>query len=203
MGLRIVDADGVPEDVALADVVAQLEFVVESLAGTELRHVGVWRLGLTLRPLERRIADHQRAGAAVIADRDPFVVGHEWVVRTEQLADGVGVVDAGVEVGVVADVAWQREFAGGLRHQRLGPIALRGAADAESLGDFVAQVLALDDVRGHEPVHVVGADQAGCAQVEHLVTDGHTDAKRRMATGRTITTERQVLNRKVRALDVG
>jgi hypothetical protein len=40
----------------------------------------------------------------MIADRDVFVVGEERLVGTEELADAGGVVDGGVEVGVVGDV---------------------------------------------------------------------------------------------------
>ena len=44
----------------------------------------------------------------MVADRHPLVVGQQRVVGPEQLADRGGVVDAGVEVGVVADAAGQR-----------------------------------------------------------------------------------------------
>jgi hypothetical protein len=40
----------------------------------------------------------------MVADGDVFVVGKEWLVGTEELADAGGVVDGGVEVGVVGDV---------------------------------------------------------------------------------------------------
>jgi hypothetical protein len=40
----------------------------------------------------------------VIADRNVFVVGKKRLVGTEELADTRGVMDGGVEVGVVGDV---------------------------------------------------------------------------------------------------
>ena len=43
-------------------------------------------------------------GAAVVADGNVFVVGEKRLVGTEELADAGGVVDGGVEVGVVGDV---------------------------------------------------------------------------------------------------
>lgn len=43
-------------------------------------------------------------GAAVVADGDVFVVGEERLVGAEDLAYAGGVVDGGVEVGVVGDV---------------------------------------------------------------------------------------------------
>ena len=48
-------------------------------------------------------ADADRRGAAVVADRHPLVVRQQRVVGAELLADRGRVVDAGVEVGVVAD----------------------------------------------------------------------------------------------------
>ena len=42
----------------------------------------------------------------MVADGDVFVVGEEWLVGAEELADARGVVDGGVEVGVVGDVDW-------------------------------------------------------------------------------------------------
>ncbi len=42
----------------------------------------------------------------MISDGDVLVVGEERLVRAEELADAGGVVDGGVEVGVVGDVDW-------------------------------------------------------------------------------------------------
>jgi hypothetical protein len=39
----------------------------------------------------------------MIADRHMLVVRQEWIVRPEDLADIGGVMDAHVEVGVIAD----------------------------------------------------------------------------------------------------
>jgi len=45
----------------------------------------------------------------MVADRDVFVVGEEGLVGAEELADAGGVVDGGVEVGVVRYVDWLLE----------------------------------------------------------------------------------------------
>ena len=45
----------------------------------------------------------------MVADGDPFVVWEEWLVGAEELADVGGVVDGGVEVGVVSDGDWFEE----------------------------------------------------------------------------------------------
>jgi hypothetical protein len=52
-------------------------------------------------------------GAPVISDGDVFVVGEERLVGAEELADAGGVVDGGVEVGVVGDVDWLEERGAG------------------------------------------------------------------------------------------
>jgi chloramphenicol 3-O-phosphotransferase len=46
-------------------------------------------------------AHDQRRCTTVIADGHVFVVGEEWILRTEETADACGVMDGGVEVGVV------------------------------------------------------------------------------------------------------
>jgi len=45
----------------------------------------------------------------MIADRDVFVVGEQRLVGPEELACAGGVMDGGVEVGVVGDVDWLLE----------------------------------------------------------------------------------------------
>ena len=55
-------------------------------------------------PDDRVAADDDRGGSAVIADGDVFVVGEKRLVGAEELTYAVGVVDGGVEVGVVGDV---------------------------------------------------------------------------------------------------
>ena len=61
----------------------------------------------------------------MIADRHPLVVRQQRVVGAEQLADVGGVVDADIEVGVVADAGRQVHRAvGGRVQQRLDPALL-------------------------------------------------------------------------------
>ena len=49
----------------------------------------------------------------MIADRNVFVVWEEWLIGTEELTDAGGVVDGGVEVGVVGDVGGPAERGAG------------------------------------------------------------------------------------------
>ena len=119
---------------------------------------------LAERAAHRRAVDDDRRRAAVVADRHPGVVGQQRVVGAEQLAHRGGVVDAGVEVGVVADAAGQGVLDGRLRHQtrlqrraalaalaqrhgqhraqpaaRAGPSAMKGASSPSASGSSQAE----------------------------------------------------------------
>ena len=149
-------------------------------------------------------ADADRRGAAVVADRHPLVVRQQRVVGAELLADRGRVVDAGVEVGVVADLA---------RHAHLDarPAAPAPRGTCASLRAAVAQTLPRSPgaarARGsrgelHQPVHVVGVDQLRAAQVEHLVADRDADPPVHVV-GAPEAPERQVLDREVGRRVVG
>src|SRR5262245_9573693 len=89
--------------VAGADPNAELELVVETAAGPE-----AWvRFGrpfaLAVRAAKRRAGHGDGGGAPVIANRHVFVIGQQRIVGAEELTRVGGVVDAGEEVGVVAD----------------------------------------------------------------------------------------------------
>ena len=62
--------------------------------------------GLADGPDDGFAAYYEGGGAAVIADGDVLVVGEERLVGAEELAGARGVMDGGVEVGVVGDVNW-------------------------------------------------------------------------------------------------
>ena len=71
----------------------------------------------------------------MIADRDVFVVGEQRVVGAEDFTDAASVVDAGVEVGVVADGDWESELCTSQRVQTDVDAVLRssGAACSSSI----------------------------------------------------------------------
>jgi hypothetical protein len=102
--LGVGDGDGVAEGVAAGDDGAEFHLVVEHLAGAEGGGaiVGGGRL-LAVGAADGRAGGDDGGGAAVVADGDVLVVGQERVVGAEHRADIGGVVDGGVEVGVVAD----------------------------------------------------------------------------------------------------
>ena len=111
-------------------------------------------------------------------------------------------VDADIEIGVVADRA------GRTKHHRIGrmqgmlPIRLLNTAAAQPVGQGMAQVAPCRDGQCHQALHVGMVHQASGPQVQHLVTDGHTDTPPRI-TLHPEAAERQVLGREVRARIVG
>ncbi len=199
----LADGNRLAERIAAADEEAQLQLVVEPLRRAEAGLGRIRCLGLPLGALEDLAAHADRRRTAVIADGHPLVVGHQRLVGAEQLADGGGVVNAGVEVGVVADAAGHGELGPGLRQQRLRPCGLFAAAFRKARRDGRAKCLAVFHAGVHQRVHVVGIDQACRLQVEHLVADGHPDAKSLAAARRAKAAEGQVLDRKVAAGFIG
>jgi hypothetical protein len=128
--LGLVDGDGFAEAIPGADERADLEFVVEHFAGAE-GGAGLWvvvRRGLLAAgPADVGAGCHDRRRAPVVPDGDVLVVGQERVVGPEHGANGRGVVDGGVEVGVVGNVSYwatERDFARG-DHSALPEVARR------------------------------------------------------------------------------
>ena len=131
----------------------------------------------------------------MVADRHVFVVGQQRIVGAEQLADVGGVVDAGVEVGVVADGGRQLQPAiGGAMQQlsRSGSIrarsgrrrsicdsacrsAARGARPSANSGLSVSRRPA--SAAAPRARRRTGRLERG-AQIEDLVADRHAAARR-------------------------
>ena len=134
-----VDGDPVAERGAGADHEAQLGLDVEPPARAVRRGVVGRRLALAARPDDRRTADDDGAGAAVVADGQVPPVGQQrLLVGPEDPADVGGVVERGVEVDVVADL--ERQVQGDLG--RAGPgAARRGRARSRSVSRPVTQVV--------------------------------------------------------------
>ena len=89
--------------VAAPDEETDLELVVEAPGGPEHRRQGRVVAGLAAGAMHVGAARHDGRSASVIADGDVLVVGQERIVGAEHLPDVGGVIDRGVEVGVVAD----------------------------------------------------------------------------------------------------
>ena len=76
-----------------------------------------------------------RRDPAVVSDRHPLVVRQQRILRTKLLADRCRVMDARVEIGVVADLARQAERDPIQRHERLAKRRCCRAAAAQALAD--------------------------------------------------------------------
>ena len=90
-----------------ADEDAHFELVVQAAAGTDAGKTSAGRRFLTPRPREALTRYADGGAAAVVADGDPLVIGKERIVGPEQPADGGGVVDGNIEVGVVPNLGGQ------------------------------------------------------------------------------------------------
>ncbi|MNP56155.1 hypothetical protein D3C76_1508590 [compost metagenome] len=132
----------------------------------------------------------------MVADRHVLVVRQQRIVRAEQFANVLGVLDADVEVGVVVDFRWQVHLA--IRGQReqfctLGfDLAMQGAALLEQFDQTLTQghpSLAAQFEEGIQLTTTGGFDGGFCRaleqaglerrlQVEDMVADGHATARR-------------------------
>jgi hypothetical protein len=172
-----VNGDTHALQIAPADDGAELKLVVEPLARAERRLRLVRTFGLAGGPAERNSARYQSGRAAVIADGHPFVIWQQRVVRPEQLADIRGVVNADVEVGVIANLARQPEFDGVLVQQRELQSSSLGTSSTQSTRESETQSSALCDGHRQHTVHSP-IDEPCCSKVQDLVTDGHTGPPR-------------------------
>src|SRR5439155_15447855 len=74
---RLANRDRRAKVIAAADPQAELEFVVETAAWTELRRLRFRRLALAIGADDRLARRPHRARPAVVADRHIFVVGEQ------------------------------------------------------------------------------------------------------------------------------
>ena len=158
-----------------------------------------------------------RRTATVVADRHPLVVGQQGIVRAEQAADGRRVMDAGVEVRVVADHAGQRELGIGLRHEARGePRRLPGITAQRARQrrtqqtplrrgpcHQVTQVARGERRKQRGDLGVPGAIDRRAGEIQHLIADGDADAPRLPAAGAAEAPVRQILEREIRVGTVG
>src|SRR5262245_20773729 len=101
MVFRAPDWNRRAKRVATADDEAELDLVIKARARSKYWLVAGFRLSAG--PLHRRARNDNRVRTAVIPYRHPFVVRQQRIVRADELPDARGMVDAGVEISVVAD----------------------------------------------------------------------------------------------------
>lgn len=183
------------------------------------RRAGLVRqLDLAQRPVQRRAADHHRAGAAVVADGNFQPVGQQRVVGVaEHAADIGGVLLGRIEIRVAGNVDGQVHHGLRHRHQRAAAqggvvlhVRVRGAEQClQACARLVPHRPAQRDERieraGAEGAASGGRQQAGIVQrpqVDHLIAQRHARARRRVGL-RGEDAIGQVLQREMRLGRVG
>src|SRR4030095_2873267 len=102
------------------------------------------------------------------------------------------VMDAGVEIGVVADAAWHAELDVALADEML---AQRLVTPATQLArQRRAQRTPIVRRLRHQRIHVVALHESCRLQIDDLVADRNADAKARIARA-TKAPEREILDR--------
>src|SRR3546814_309856 len=132
--MRISDwsSDVCSSDLTLSDKNAQFQFVVQALAGAEVRRTVFLCWACLTDGTGKLLARYAYAGGpSVIADRYPFIVGQQRVVGTKLLAYRCGMMQRNIEVGVVADVGGQAHLDVGYITQHRFDNALQGRAAAQ------------------------------------------------------------------------
>ena len=104
------DADGLSERVAAADPYPELHLIVQATRAPEAGRC-VCGLDLAVRPANGGSRCPHRGAAAVVADRDVLVVRQQRIVGPELTADVGCVVNADVEIRVIADLRRQMQRA--------------------------------------------------------------------------------------------
>src|SRR5262249_42458229 len=143
---------------------------------------------------QRRGRYHDGRGAALVTGRQIFVIRQQRIVRAKELARVGRVMDAGEEVGVIADYGRKRE------------LALRGAVKEPRAQRFDPGALAAE--REQRIERCAGGTLSGAGgqafeqaefeprgKIEDLIPDG--DATAGGATRHAKYADRQVLDRKV------
>jgi len=154
---------GVAEGVACADVGGDFQLVVELRGGGEGGGGVAGELELAVGAADGRAADDEGRGSAVIADGEPVVVGKQWLVGAEELADVGGVMDGGVKVsvvlggdGFVEDGLRHGEHEGGDQTLLIGVAVGAGLDGLEEIEEALAQSRPGGGTAAHQRVELRG-----------------------------------------------
>ncbi len=140
----------------------------------------------------------------MIADRHMLVVGQQGIVGPQQLADIGGMMDADIEVGVVADHHRQMQGAVSRRVQHRRDVVFvarvtEQGRQALAQGDPLARRQPQQRVQGRlrrRLDHGGGQVAPDAGQVEDLLADGHADPSLDLTRSREHP-QRQVLDGKI------
>jgi hypothetical protein len=138
MPRRLGDWDRGSQRVARPDPDTEFQFVIQVSARSEIGRRLLRRLALTVRPPDYPARRAHRRRSAVVCNRHVFVVRHQRILRSTDGARGVGVMDAGEEIGEVADPCGKVQNATiGVMHQ-----PPRDGLDFPAIGSLGVQDLA-------------------------------------------------------------
>src|SRR4051812_32469757 len=108
--LGLVDRNALAEFVSGADIETGLGFIVETLAGSELRKLRGIIARLSLWTANFASAGNDARSATVIADGHVLVIRQQRIVGAEHASDIRRVIDRRIEIRVVADVCRHQHF---------------------------------------------------------------------------------------------
>src|SRR5207237_3615289 len=101
---RAIDWDGRAQAVSRPYQKGGLEYEIEAARRTKSRRRTLGRFCLASRPFHFGAADHDRAGTAMVGDRQPFPVRHERVFRpTQHRPDVMGMMIGRIKIGVISN----------------------------------------------------------------------------------------------------
>ncbi len=157
-----------------------------------------WRRGpdlhLTARAPHRRAAHDHRRSAAMVADRNVFIVRQQRIVRPKHAPDVRCVKDRGVEIGVVAD--FDRHQKGALV-DRMKPFPGRiGVVGPQRAADRKTELGAGPAPQRHQLIQ-----RCVAGHVQDLIADPDSRPWRGRAVA--VDAEGKILDRKVRVGSVG
>ncbi|MNV15918.1 hypothetical protein D3C71_1066630 [compost metagenome] len=210
----VANGNRVAHVVALADPDAQLQFVVQARARAERRFALTGRQRLAFRAAHIGTGRANGRRTTVVADWHVLVVRQQRVVRAEQFADVLRVLDADVEVGVIVDFRRQVHLAIRRQWQQFCALGFDLAVQGAALGEQFQQTLAQRDAslaaQFEERIQLAatgGLDGSlrgaieqpglkGRLQVKDMLANGHATARCRAVEAEHA--QRQVLQGEVR-----
>ncbi len=198
MARGIGDRNGGSQGIAFADPHAQFKLEIETARRTETWRFGVRRSGLAVGTDDGLARRPDRGGAAVITDRHVLVIGQKRRIRAEQRSDLGGVMDADIEVGIVADAHRQMDDAVLCRMEvgfGSGAVALVVQAKRQLLTQGFAQGRCCYDGRYIGWSFAAEARGNQGLKLQNVIADGDAGAWR--FAGGAEQAERQVLNGEV------
>src|ERR1700716_2046263 len=135
----IFDGDRLSQSIAGTDPDSKFQLIVETLGWPDHRSGFCRWLELSGRTADRNARGNDAGSAAVIADRNVFVVREQRIVGTKLFSDICRVVDADIKISVVADARSKMERAFCSLNKAAFDFAGLGTVIRQQLGESRAQ----------------------------------------------------------------